>query len=80
MIVCLRTVLVPSEWRGRYLDWIEAGIATPFRDVLTSSEVHRAVSYRPITRYEVTGGYLNFPGLSQHDPSASHPTGSQEQS
>ncbi len=25
MIVCLRTVLVPPEWRERYLAWIEAG-------------------------------------------------------
>jgi hypothetical protein len=23
---------------------------------------------RPITRYEVTGGYLNPPGLTVHDP------------
>ena len=118
MIVCLRTVVVPPEWRAKYLDWIEAGratreehgilaelvcepsepggdtvvitvwpshevfdawIATPFRDALTSSEVHRAVSYRPITRYDVAGGYLNFPALSQHDSSASRPTDSQEQ-
>ena len=25
MIVCLRTVVVPPEWRGRYLAWIDAG-------------------------------------------------------
>jgi len=47
----------------------DAWIATPDRDALTNSEVHRAVSYRPITRYEVTGGYLNLPGLTVHDPS-----------
>ena len=103
MIVCLRTVVVPPEWRGRYLAWIAAGrairqqhgilaelvcepaepggetvvvtvwpshevfdawIAAPHRDALTSSEVHQAVS-----RYEVTGGYLNLPGLTMHDPS-----------
>ena len=29
----------------------------------------KAVSYRPITRYEVTGGYLNLPGLTNCDPS-----------
>lgn len=119
MIVCLRTVAVPPEWRESYLSWIDAGraireqhgilaelicepsepggdavvitvwpshevfdawIATPFRDALTSSEVHRAVSYRPITRYDVTGGYLNMPGLTQHDPSPPPPTDSQEQS
>lgn len=45
----------------------DAWIATPHRDALTSSEVHQAVSYRPITRYEVTGGYLHLPGLTVHD-------------
>jgi heme-degrading monooxygenase HmoA len=107
MIVCLRTVAVPPEWRDRYLAWINAGrqirqqhgilaelvgeptdgtgesvvitvwpshevfdawIATPHRDALTASDVHQAISYRPITRYEVTGGYLNLPGLTTHDP------------
>jgi heme-degrading monooxygenase HmoA len=47
----------------------DAWIATPHRDALTASEVHQAVSYRPITRYEVTGGYLNLPGLTACDPS-----------
>ena len=27
MIVCLRTVAVPPEWRDRYLAWIDAGRA-----------------------------------------------------
>ena len=27
MIICLRTVVVPPEWRDRYLDWIQAGRA-----------------------------------------------------
>jgi hypothetical protein len=27
MIVCLRTVVVPAGWRGRYLAWIDAGRA-----------------------------------------------------
>lgn len=108
MIVCLRTVVVPAEWRERYLAWIDAGrairqqhgilaelvcepaepggetvvltawpshevfdawIATPRRDELTASEVHQAVDYRPITRYQVSGGYLNLRGLTAHDPS-----------
>ena len=108
MIVCLRTVVVPTEWQDRYLAWIAAGrtirqqhgilaelvcepaepggdtvvitiwpshevfdawIATPHRDTLTNSEVHQAVSYRPIRRYEVTGGYLNLASLTVHDPS-----------
>ena len=107
MIICLRTVRVPPEWRTRYLDWIDAGrqvrqqhgilaelvcepsngagdtvvitawpshevfdawIATPHRDALTASEVHQAVDYQPITRYDVPGGYLNLPGLTLSDP------------
>jgi len=108
VIVCLRTVVIPPDWRERYLTWITAGrairqqhgilaelvcepvtpggetvvitawpshevfdawIATPQRDALTASEVHQAVSYQPITRYEVPGGYLNLPGLTVYDPS-----------
>ena len=108
MIICLRTVAIPPEWRERYLAWIadgrqirqqhgilaelvcepadstgetvvmtawpshevfDAWIATPHRDALTASEVHRAVNYRPITRYDVPGGYLNLPSLITHDPS-----------
>lgn len=96
MIVCLRTVAVPTEVRARYLQWIDAGralreahgllaewvlepsagegdtvvvtvwpshevfdawIATPDRDALTASEVHQAVEYRPITRYDTVGGH-----------------------
>ena len=41
----------------------DAWIATPERDALTASEVHQAVDYRPITRYDVVGGYLNLAGL-----------------
>ena len=43
----------------------DAWIATPDRDRLTASDVHAAVDYQPITRYEVVGGYLNIPGLAQ---------------
>jgi heme-degrading monooxygenase HmoA len=46
----------------------DAWIATPERDHLTASEVHQAVKYRPITRYDVAGGYLNLGGLADHDP------------
>jgi len=35
----------------------DAWIATPERDALTASDVHQAVDYRPITRYDVIGGY-----------------------
>jgi heme-degrading monooxygenase HmoA len=108
VIVCLRTVVVPVDWRERFLAWIaygrtvreahgilaelvlepstrdgdtivitvwpshevfDAWIATPERDALAASEVHQAVQYRPITRYEVPGGYLNLPGLTRNDPS-----------
>ena len=107
MIVCLRTVVVPAEWRQRFLAWIDAGraireahgilaelvlepsvpggdtvvitawpsheifdawIATPERDALTASDVHQAVEYRPIVRYDVAGGYLNLPGITIPDP------------
>jgi heme-degrading monooxygenase HmoA len=51
----------------------DAWIATPERDALTASEVHRAVTYRPITRYHVPGGYLNLPGLTVHDPNPPNP-------
>lgn len=43
----------------------DAWIATPERDRLTASEVHQAVDYHPITRYEVVAGYTNLPGLAQ---------------
>jgi heme-degrading monooxygenase HmoA len=45
----------------------DAWIATPERDALTASDVHQAVEYQPITRYEVAGGYLDLPGLARHD-------------
>jgi heme-degrading monooxygenase HmoA len=100
-------VLIPPDWRQRYLAWIDAGrrtrqehgilaelvceptdgsgetvvitvwpsqevfdawIATPHRDALTASEVHQAVTYRPITRYDVPGDYLNLPARSATDP------------
>ncbi len=53
-------------------DVFDAWIATPERDRLTDSDVHRAVDYRPITRYEIAGGYLNLPGLAD-EPDA-YPT------
>ena len=43
-------------------DTFDAWIATPERDALTASDVHRAVDYRPITRYDVAGGYINLAG------------------
>jgi heme-degrading monooxygenase HmoA len=46
----------------------DAWIATPERDQLTASEMHQVVEYRPITRYDVAGGYLNPASLADHDP------------
>jgi heme-degrading monooxygenase HmoA len=113
MIVCIRTVAVPTEIRPRYLQWItdgqaireahgllaewvlepaagigetvvitvwpshevfDAWIATPERDALTASDVHRAVEYRPITRYDLVGGYTNLAGLrALADPKEDRP-------
>ncbi len=59
--------VVITIWHSQEV--FDAWIATPDRDALTNSDVHQAVSYRPITRYEVAGGYLNLPGLTACDPS-----------
>jgi heme-degrading monooxygenase HmoA len=45
-------------------DTFDAWIATPERDRLTASDVHQAAEYRPITRYDVAGGYLNIAALA----------------
>jgi heme-degrading monooxygenase HmoA len=42
----------------------DAWIATPQRDALTASAIHRAVDYRPITRYDVVGGYVSRSALA----------------
>lgn len=60
-------IVVLTLWPSHEV--FNAWIATPERDRLTASEVHKAVDYRPITRYEVAAGYLNLPGLRSHDPS-----------
>ena len=43
----------------------DAWIATPERDALTASEVHGAVEYGPITRYDLVGGYTNIDAISE---------------
>ena len=55
-------------------DIFDAWIATPERDALTASDVHQAVDYRPITRYDVVGGYLDLPALA---PGRTSPRGGQ---
>jgi len=65
-------VLEPSDGDGETVvltlwpshEVFDAWIATPDRDRLTASDVHQAVSYQPITRYDLAGGYLNHPGLA----------------
>jgi len=47
--------VVVTVWPSQEI--FDAWIATPERDALTASDVHRSVDYRPITRYEVAGGY-----------------------
>jgi heme-degrading monooxygenase HmoA len=54
--------VVVTVWPSH--DTLDAWIATPERTALTASAVHQAVDYRPLTRYEVAGGYLNLPALA----------------
>ena len=69
-------VLEPSEGQGETVvitawpshEVFDSWIATPHRDRLTASEVHRAVEYRPITRYDVVGGYVSTQGLEKEQP------------
>jgi len=58
-------IVVVTVWPSHEV--FDAWIGTPQRDALTASEVHRAVTYRPITRYDVPGGYLNLPALALCD-------------
>lgn len=59
-------VLEPSNGDGETVvvtiwpshEVFDGWIATPERDALTASDVHQAVDYRPITRYDAVGGYL----------------------
>ncbi|MGH9022811.1 MAG: antibiotic biosynthesis monooxygenase family protein [Acidimicrobiia bacterium] len=65
-------VLEPSDGKGEAVvvtvwpshEVFDAWIATPERDSLTASDVHQAVDYQPITRYEVVGGYSS-PALTK---------------
>ena len=60
-------VLEPSDATGQTVvvtvwpshEVFDAWIATPERDALTASDVHQAIEYQPITRYDLAGGYLN---------------------
>ena len=69
--ICGELVLEPSTVEGETVvvtiwpshEVFDAWIATPDRDRLTDSDVHQSVEYRPITRYDVVGGYLNIDAL-----------------
>jgi heme-degrading monooxygenase HmoA len=54
--------LVLTAWASH--EAFDAWIDTPDRDGLTDSDDHRAVQYRPLTRYDLVGGYLNLDGLT----------------
>jgi heme-degrading monooxygenase HmoA len=45
----------------------DAWIATPARGALTASDVHQAVDYQPITRYDVVAGYTDGERLGAID-------------
>jgi heme-degrading monooxygenase HmoA len=67
--ILLELVLEPVDGDGETVvitawpshEVFDAWIATKERDRLTASDVHRSVEYRPLTRYDVVGGYLNVP-------------------
>jgi heme-degrading monooxygenase HmoA len=69
-------VLEPSDAAGETVvitawpshEAFDTWIATPDRDQLTASDVHQAVEYRPITRYDIAGGYLNIDALRREQP------------
>ena len=49
-------LVVVTGWPNH--DVFDAWIDTPDRDRLTASPTHEAVEFRPLTRYDVVGGYL----------------------
>jgi len=53
-------------------DTFDAWIDTPDRDRLTDSPTHDAVEFRPLTRYDVIGGYL-ADALASTRPSGGQP-------
>jgi heme-degrading monooxygenase HmoA len=60
-----RETLVLTIWPSHEV--FDAWIATPERDRLTASDVHQAVDYQPIARYDVAGGYI-APALAHTRP------------
>jgi heme-degrading monooxygenase HmoA len=60
--------IVVTGWPSHEV--FEAWIATPERDRLTASAVHRAVDYRPLTRYDVVAGYVDVAALANEEVAA----------
>jgi hypothetical protein len=56
------TAMVLTAWASH--DAFDAWIETPERDRLTASDAHGSVRYGPISRYDVTGGYVHLGGLA----------------
>ena len=54
--------VVVTAWPSEVI--FDAWIATPERDRLTASAVHRAVDYRPLTRFLRVGGYTSLAALA----------------
>jgi hypothetical protein len=53
--------IVVTAWASHAA--FDAWIDTPDRDRLTASDVHNSVTYGPITRHDIVGGYLNLDRL-----------------
>lgn len=49
-------LLVITGWPDH--DTFDAWIDTPARDRLTVSPTHKSVEFRPLTRYDIVGGYI----------------------
>ena len=71
-------VVEPTDGKGQTVvitiwpshEVFDAWIETPERDALTDSEVHRAVEYRPIIRYDVAGLAAALPSTDlEEEPS-----------
>lgn len=63
-------LVVVTGWPDH--ETFDAWIATPERDRLTASATHESVEYRPLTRYDVVGGYL-ADALPTIDPTGDQP-------
>ena len=59
---------VPGSNRSAGIPWsgdTQEQLNERVNDRLTDSAVHGSVQYRPITRHDVVGGYINLRGLDE---------------